>query len=64
MLAGTIAYRSDWNQGSDYIAVFVSLTFGLRGKNKKSKITILWRINFFHLNQDVDANSIQQVTWK
>ena len=32
------------------------------GKNGKSKIVIEWRINFFHLNQDIDFDNVPQVS--
>ena len=59
----TIQHRSDSSQGSDYIAIFVSLISSSGGQNFK-----IWRYHLvgnscFHLKQDihVDADTVGSI---
>ena len=58
-----LLHRSDSNQGSDYTAIFFSLIFGLGGQNFKIWSHHSVGNSCFHLNQDMDVDTVSLVTW-
>ena len=50
------------SQGTDHIAIFLSLVSGFQGQNSTFQTIIWWRTNFFHQKHDSNVEYVSRET--